>query len=378
MEPECFQVFRQFRPLLRPKVRAPPRWLYQDAPRPLGNLETACAAHAYLLSKRVVRRFFLAFFILFGLLLAFIARGETFKLANGETLTGEVLASSSNDAGVQVKVGEGEYKRVPWASFSQEDLKKFAQNKKMEPFAEPFIEISQEEKARKTEVTIKQPQRLERAPNKSLFGAFLGSGLGVLILVLLYAANLYSAYEIALFRAQPVPLVCGLAAVLPIAGPIIFLSMRTRFEPATNTWETAPEPSAAETPAAAATAAESVNPMQGEVEAHSPGLKLAHTEPEKTAPALPQTVTFQRGQFTFNRRFFETKFPGFFGVVRRDADRDMILLIKSSRGQFVGQRITRIAANDLHLEVHKGGASEEIMIPFVEVQEIQLKHKDAP
>ena len=74
----------------------------------------------------------------------------------------------------------------------------------------------------------------------------------------------------------------------------------------------------------------------------------------------------------------ETRFPGFFGVVRRDADKDMVLLIKSSRGLFAGHRISRIAANDLHLEVHKGHASEEVMVPFIEIQEIQLKHKDTP
>ena len=308
-----------------------------------------------------------------GLLCA-LARGENFKLTNGETLTGELLASSANDAGVQVKVGEGEYKRVPWASFTQEDLKKFAQNKKMEPFVEPFIEITQEERAKKTEVpNFKQPQRLERAAKQSLFGAFFGSGLGVLVVLLLYAGNLYAAYEVAIFRAQPVPLVCGVAAVLPLGGPIIFLSMPTRMQPGAATWETVPGP------ALEAAAAEVINPMQGEVSAaETGGLKLAHAEPEKAAAALPASTSFQRGQFTFNRRFFETKFPGFFGVIRRDVDRDLVLFIKTSRGKFAGQRITRIAANDLHLEVHKGQASEEVMIPFSEVQEIQLKHKDAP
>jgi hypothetical protein len=92
---------------------------------------------------------------------------------------------------------------------------------------------------------------------------------------------------------------------------------------------------------------------------------------------LPPTTTYQRGQFTFNRRFIETKFAGFFGVVRRDADRDMVLVIKSSRGEYIGQRISRIAANDLHLAGaawprHRGGHD-----PVRRDQEIRLKHKDA-
>ena len=315
-----------------------------------------------------MRRLFLIVILGVSILLGLTARAETFQLNTGETITGEALLASANDSGVQVKVGEGDYKSIPWTSFSQEDLKKFAQNKKVEPFVEPFIEITLEEKAKKTDPNIKQPPRLQRVAKHSLIGAFFGSGLGLLVLLLLYAANLYAAYEIAIFRAQSVPLVCGVSAVLPLAGPIIFLALRTRVMPAAPTWETAE-------PVAEATT-DAVNPMQGEIVAPTGGLKL-HTEPEKAAPAA-DVVTFQRGQFTFNRRFFETKFPGFFGVVRRDADKDMVLAIKSSRGHFAGQRITRIAANDLHLEIQKGHASEEVMIPFTEIQEIQLKHKEGP
>jgi hypothetical protein len=309
-----------------------------------------------------------------------LVRADTFKLTSGEIVAGDLLVASANDAGAQLKVGEGEYKRYSWANFSQEDLKKFARNPKLHPFVEPFIEISPEEKIKKTEVTIKLPSRLERPPPRSLFSALLSSGPGFLIFLLLYAANIYAAYEVSIFRAQPAALVCGVSAVLPLAGPIIFLSMPTRMLPAQQTWEPAPSagPEAgADAAPDAAPGAAAVNPMQAEGAAHPTGLKLAHFEMEKEESGLPATTTFQRGQFTFNRRFFETKFPGFFGVVRRDADRDMVLVVKSARGEYIGQRITRIAANDLHLQVMRGHASEEVMIPFQEVQEVQLKHKSA-
>ena len=42
-----------------------------------------------------------------------------------------------------------------------------------------------------------------------------------------------------------------------------------------------------------------------------------------------------------------------------------------------GDRIARIAANDLHLQVPKGHVTEEVTIPFVEIKEIRLQHKDA-
>jgi len=330
----------------------------------------------------MVRRFCLITALIVCGLLAEAAYAETFRLANGDTLTGELLTGSANDLGVQIKVGDGKYERVSWASFSQEDLKKFAKVQKFEPLVEPFIEITQEEKIKKTEVNIKQPPRLERPAAQSLVGALFSSGMGLFLLLLLYAANIYAGYEVSIFRARPTPLVCGVSAVLPLVGPIIFLSMPTKIAPPEETWQTAAA-AAAEVPTA-----EAVNPMATEGAEHPVGLKLAGTGPANEVkigqfeggeekPAAPATTTYQRGQFTFNRRFFETKFAGFFAVVRRDADRDMVLVIKSSRGEYIGQRISRIAANDLHLQVQRGHASEEVMIPFAEVQEIKVRHKDA-
>ena len=84
-----------------------------------------------------------------------------------------------------------------------------------------------------------------------------------------------------------------------------------------------------------------------------------------------------RGQFTFNRRFFETQVPGFFAVIRPEADKDMALIFKSSRGTYTAARISRISPSEIYLQIQKGHASEEVIIPFVEIQEVILKHKDA-
>jgi hypothetical protein len=326
-----------------------------------------------LLSVSFVRRLLLILPLLIIGFSAAMAWGDAFKLTNGETLNGEVLPTSANDQGVQVKIGEGEYQRVPWANFSQDDLKNFAKNQRMQPFVEPFIEPNPEEKVKKTEVNIKQPPRLERPPRQSLFGAFFSSGLGVFVMLLLYGATIYAGFEVAIFRAQPPLLVCGLSAVpfLGILSPIVFLALRT------NVKGTAPavEAPTEAKPQPAAVTEQALNPMLDEKIAHPSGLKLAHTEEAKST--LPETITYQRGQFTFNRRFFETKFPGFFGVVRREAEKDMVLVIKSSRGEYTTQRISRIAANDLHVQVQRGVATEEVMVPFQEIKELRLKHKDA-
>ena len=311
-------------------------------------------------------RLFAGVFILAALAL----RADTFQLNNGRTLTGEILVSSANDAGVQVKTGEGVYEKVSWTDFSQAALKELAQKPKLAAFVEPFIEIPQEDRIKKTAVPIKEVPRLVNPAKGSLLGGLLHSSVGLLCLVLIYVANIYAGYEIATVRAYPPAMVCGISAVAPIIGPVIFLCVPTRLNPpAEAAVEPAPE---AET---LVTSSFASDPAAAE---HSSGLHFAQTEPAAAAAAtLPPAEVFQRGQFTFNRRFIETKFSGFFGVIRRDAEKDLVLVIKTARGQYVASRISRIAANEMHVEVKSGHASSEVDIPFGEIQEIQVKHKDA-
>jgi hypothetical protein len=297
-------------------------------------------------------------------------RADTFQLTDGRTLTGDIVAGSANDAGLQVRLADGSYERVAWTSFSQEDLKKFAQDKKLASFVEPFIEVSQEERLKRTEVKLNDVPRLERPAPQSLLGAMFSSSIGAFLLLLIYAANIYAAYEISIFRARPIALVCGVSAVLPLIGPILFLSLRPPLKPSEEGEVLAEEPARTfnvpTDPGESATA-----------EDHAGGLRIAHAETGPTGGEKSKSQVFQRGTFTFNRRFFETRFPGFFGIVRREAEKDLVLRIKSARGEYTCQRVTRIAANDVHVQVQTGTASEEIMIPFSEIQEVQLKHKDS-
>ena len=188
-------------------------------------------------------------------------------------------------------------------------------------------------------------------------------------MLLLYAANIDAGYEIAIFRAKEPALVCGVSAIAPLIGPIIFLSLPNK-------------PREGEVVAQAVVASQSQRFSVPEEEAaaeeqpQTSGLHLA--QPVQTeSGGIPAPQIFPRSQFMFNRRFFETKFPGFFGMVRRADDRDMLLFIKTTRGEYVAQRISRISASDLHLQTQHGAAGEEIMIPFADIQEVQFRHKNA-
>ena len=356
-------------------------------------------------------RRFICFGLLFCGLLAGIARADTFQLTDGTTLTGDVV--SANDNGLRVRLPNGDYSNVvPWTKFSQDDLKKLAKDPKMEPFVTPFIEETEEQRIQKTQVDITQPHRLKRPVPTGLFGAMLSSTVGLFVIVVLYGAGIYAAYEVSIFRRRKPGLACGLAAV-PVIGllsPILFLALPPQaavadeegeFEPVPapappqspsftvpgtpppSAPAPAPPPTAATPPSGAAApdkpASASIALPRPSGPEETSSLKLPdipQAAPQK--PQLPPPQIFQRGAFMFNRRFFETKFPGFTGVTRREADKDMVLIIKSARGEYIVDRISKIGSNEFHIQVRKEQATQEVMIPFTEVQEVRLKHKDSP
>lgn len=313
---------------------------------------------------------------LFCTLVPAATHADTFQLTDGTTVSGELIPAAADLNGLQVRVDSSTYQRIPWSKISQGDLKRlkeeYKDNPKLVSFIDPFLE--ELPPPAQPPIEIKPVARLERPSNMSLLGAMASSSVGLMVLLLLYAANIYAGFEIARFRKRPPGLVCGASAVLPVIGPIIFLSLRT---PASEAEYVAPEVVASQEQTFSVTGVPSSAATKEEPTAAS-SLRISATEGgHAQTGTIPETQTFARGQFMFNRRFFETKFPGFFGIVRRDAERDLVLLFKTSRGEYVGQRIARISSSELHLQVQQGAASTEVMIPFADVKEIQLKHKDA-
>jgi hypothetical protein len=293
---------------------------------------------------------------------------DVYTLTDGAKLEGEIV--SVTEKGAILRLPDGAYSdRVAWERFSQDDLKTLARNSKYGRYVQGLIiedelEVARKKPARPSIVVKPVENRLETPDNPALIGGFFGSSVGWLVLLALYAANLWAAYEIAIFRAQSVGLVCGLAAVVPVLPQIVFLSMPTRMPK--------------EEPAVAGEAAGAGAEGAVAEQKFGANLKVAYEAPpaEDLDKAAAPTI-FKRGDFMFNRRFFETRFTNFFGLVRRDKDKHSILVIKSSRGEYTARRISRISANDMHLEIAKGPATEEVSIPFVEIQEVQLRQEVA-
>jgi hypothetical protein len=311
---------------------------------------------------------FLRFCILGILVASWAATGwaEEFRLANGNTMVGRI-ASADEDGMVIWREDIGQFStRQPWVSFSQETLRRLRQNPDLADFVEIFIELTPEEidaMTQTAEIIVRDVgTRIPRpSPVPSLLGGFV-SPIGFLLLLLLVAGNLYAAFEVAQFRNQNVALVCGISFILPIVGPIIFLSLPT------DTAEAAPAEAPAEDLAASSMA------MPSAAERAAGGLSLASAEKTAASEAHSQPQIFQRGEHTFNRRFFETKFPGFFRVVLGEAERDLVLVFRTPKQEFLAKRISRISMNELHLVLLAGG---EKSISFSEITSVILKHKDA-
>lgn len=292
---------------------------------------------------------------------------DDFKLTNSELIKGRV--AGPNEDGLVIALDIGGYSpRIPWAKFSQETLKNLTKDPRTRAFAEPFIEIPLEVKAKraaqerqKNKFTLRYEPKIARPEGPNSIFAGISSPLGLGILGLLYLANLVAAWEIARFKDRSAGLVCGLSALLPIAGPLVILAMPTA-TPKTSDTETsaldaAAAASAPTTPAAA-----------------SGGGGLTMSKPKSSATAVLQPAKYARGEFTFNRRFFETKFPGFFRVVLGDAEKEFVLVFKTDRDEHVVRRIPRITANDIYILLVKGN---EVGLSFDEIREVQLRPKQS-
>jgi hypothetical protein len=309
------------------------------------------------------------------------AYAGTFPLTDGTKIEG--TPESITDNGVVFQLGNGDYSpRLTWDKLTPEALKELMAEAKKESeraLLEPMVDNLPQEVAKRKEIVIKPIQTPDRPKQGSGIFALFGSPVGWFIMLVLYAANLFAAYEVCIYRHLPSARVCGLAAIpfFGVLSPIIYGAMPTQVPPP-EVLETAP----AQEPAATAPEVATPQGTPAPAASRSPALPGRARTQEAAPPAaavasaLPEPVIFQRGDFSFNRRFFETKFAGFFRVIPTEAEKDLVLVFKAARGEFVGRRISRITPNELALEIVKNNVSAEEVIPFTEVTEVQIRHKD--
>ncbi len=318
---------------------------------------------------RAVRHF--SALLSFALLLL-VARAAEYHLITGDVYKGELSAADKD--GLVVRLESGDFSpRIDWAKLSDDTLKELADNPRAKKFVEPFLEPPSETIAiqQAKEIPVRQPTRLDLPEMKKGAITALTTPNGLILLIVLFFANLYGAFEVARFKWRPVALVCGLSAVLPVLGPIIFLVL-PRNTPEVE--EGATRESASQTslgvPGPGASTSTSGTASGGAAAAL--GISKSATASGQPADGVPRT--FKRGESTFNRRFFETQFPTFFRVVTTEADKDLVIEVSAGKKSVIAARISRISANEINF---KNANNQEIAVTFAEITEVKLRHKDA-
>ena len=319
------------------------------------------------------------------------ATSADFKLLNGKTLSGEAMGQ--NNLGVIIRDAEGKMSsRMAWTNFTQEALKEFAKNAKSKQYVEILIEEPEQDldtslmptiqkRARPPIklVPVEKPERYKTRPG--FLGSIFTSTIGWFTLFILYAANLFAGYEIAIYRRRPVKLVIGICAAAPLVGPITFLCM-----PEIKKVKEGPAPVAVEEQKADAPAPKHMKLALGG-KAHG---GAAHGAPAAVdpladvptmAPAaanIPATQYFKRGEVSFNRRYIESKFAPFFKMVLGEKEQDLFLVFNTVRGQFITQHVVKSSQADMTVKIEaEGGASCDQTFQFNDIQEIQIRHREA-
>lgn len=298
------------------------------------------------------------FFVLMGVPL----HAAQYHLTNGDVVGGTPISYTDEGVAFRLDIG-GLSPHIRWAKFTQESLKELVKHPDGARFGEVFLD----EPADETPVAAARqitPNPVEnRVPHYSKVGfveAWTTPGALVLLLVL-YAANLFAAFEIALFRQRSSAVVCGVSALLPGIGPLLFLSLPSA--------ERHVEEAAPEAPEAPMALPQGTRPP--EMPSGASGLGIAKAAHAAAGGGVEPSV-YKRGDFTFNRRFVETKFASFFSMISKD---NAALVVRTNKDEYVAKRVSRISMNEMHVQLLRGGTEQ--MIPFADILEFQIRAADA-
>jgi hypothetical protein len=300
-----------------------------------------------------VRNLLILLSLWLGLTTAVLA-ADTLTLTDGTTVSGDII--KIDDSGLMFHTTTDTYATVPWSKFTQDALKQLSDNPKInKSFIEPFLEPTAADRPAKPEIKVNPVTRMELPEHPSLFGGLLHSSLGLFMLLVIYGANLYAAYEIAVVRGKSIGAAVGMSAVLPLIGPVFFLMQ--------------PVKSDAPPEAAAGEGLPGTAPGLPTDEIQIVAASWQGGSPEEKKP---QPLVFARGKFTFNKRFVETKFAGFIGEPKGDAKK-FSLAVKTLKTQLAVECIMQVTPNEVILETADG----QVTVPFADIQEVILNPKPA-
>ncbi len=279
------------------------------------------------------------------------------RLIDGTSLTGEII-TADKDGFVLKMEGGGYSPKTDWGRLADESLLTLSNHAKAGRFVQPYVTMPTPEEVKKERKPFKvaAPQRVTNPQvSKGVLAAILTPG-GMFFIGLMYAANIFFGFEVARFRWRSPALVCGLSAVLPIVGPLIYLAMPK--------W-TPPEEVNATAEAMAATTLQVAD--SGPSLVQQMGLRTGGGGIQGNSD-LPRT--FGKGEFTFNRRFFETQFGMFLPSAQASESEGLVMEVVASSGSFVANKINRMNASEVIVRRVDG---DEAPLDYGAIQSVTLR-----
>jgi hypothetical protein len=279
------------------------------------------------------------------------------KLIDGTTLSGEIITADKDVFVIRLE-GGGYSPRTDWGKLTDESLLALSKHPKAGKFVEPYVTMPTAEDVRRERKPTKavEPQRVTNPQvTKGVVTAILSPG-GLFFLGLMYAANIFFGFEVARYRWRSPAMVCGLSAVLPVIGPLIFLAMPK--------WAPPEEVNATQEAMAATTLTVADS---GPSLVQQMGLRTGGGGIQSNSD-LPRS--FNKGEFTFNRRFFETQFGMFLASAQPGEGDGLAMDFTTTNGQFSGNKINRMNASEVIIRRLDG---EEVPVDYATIQQVTLR-----
>ena len=334
----------------------------------------------------------------------------TFVLTNGTEVTGTIF--KVRGTGITFRNEKGSLmKSIKFGQFKKESLKKLVEaSPDVRQHAGHLLAAGAVSGAGSA-IAVKPPparesldppaytdveDRPELPEAKGIFGAYFGTKPGLLMLFLIWGANLWAAHNIGVYRRWPKFMVPGIAAVAPLVGPAVILAMKPKkvekketvmakedeekpakkkaavAKPVSKAKVVTAKPGAAAGGAGARAGAGAAKAKQAQAQAPmaappQPGAAAA-------APKALEAASYEKGSVNINKRFIETKFAPFFKLVPDEPYRSGWMCFVTPRGEYWAKRIPKITQTDLTIQCpQEGGGTLDQTIQIAEITAIHIR-----
>ncbi len=221
-----------------------------------------------------------------------------------------------------------------------------------------------------------------RPPASGMSTEVVFNPAGIFLALLVMGLSGYAGYEIARFKNRPVKLVCVLSAVLPVLGPVVFLSMPPQQATGAARFASPGVPGAVDLPGTTPpTPLPAVRSLKYEDDPDSPYANLAEgsvdetqyvDEPATDAAPVPVAKSLEHyhsSEYEFTPAFFSEYFAQFVGAA---AATNEALILRTNANEYSVRYISVVDATGLQFIFASQGQWMEEFLTYADITEVEV------